>query len=116
VISTHDAFAYFAAAYRIAFIAPQGVSTEFEASAHDIASIIIQIKADKIPALFLENISDPRLIRGRRQDRRPGGRNALFRQPDRGKRRCPTYIDMVRHNIKALASVLKWRPFAPLRP
>ena len=63
VISTHDAFGYFAAAYGIEFIAPLGVSTESEASARDIAAIITQIKASKIPAVFLENISDPRLIR-----------------------------------------------------
>jgi len=83
VISTHDAFGYFAAAYGIEFIAPQGVSTESEASARDIAAIITQIKASKIPAVFLENISDPRLIapdldRDRGQDRR----DAVFRQPD----------------------------------
>ena len=63
VISTHDAFGYFAAAYGIEFIAPLGVSTESEPSARDIAGIITQIKAAKIPAVFLENISDDRLIR-----------------------------------------------------
>ena len=63
VISTHDAFGYFAAAYGISFIAPQGVSTESEASARDLAGIITQIRAAKIPAVFLENISDPRLMR-----------------------------------------------------
>lgn len=63
VISAHDAFGYFAAAYGIAFVAPQGVSTESEPSARDIATIIMQIRQHKIPAIFLENISDPRLIR-----------------------------------------------------
>ena len=63
VISTHDAFGYFAAAYGVAFIAPQGVSTESEPSARDIAGIITQIRTAKIPAVFLENISDPRLMR-----------------------------------------------------
>src|SRR6185369_3421959 len=62
VISTHSAFGYFAAAYGIEFIAPLGVSTESEPSARDIAKIIIQIKQAKIPAVFLENVSDPRLI------------------------------------------------------
>jgi zinc/manganese transport system substrate-binding protein len=107
VISTHDAFAYFAAAYRIAFIAPQGVSTESEASARDIAAIITQIKTDKIPAVFLENISDPRLIRriAAETGARVGG--TLYSDSlteENGD--APTYIDMVRHNIKALASAL----------
>ena len=49
VISTHDAFGYFAAAYGIEFIAPLGVSTESEASARDIAGIITQIRTAENP-------------------------------------------------------------------
>src|SRR5207237_9348657 len=62
VISTHSAFGYFASAYGIEFIAPLGVSTESEASARDIAGFITQIRAAKVPALFLDNITDPRLM------------------------------------------------------
>jgi zinc/manganese transport system substrate-binding protein len=107
VISTHDAFGYFAAAYGIAFIAPQGVSTESEPSARDIAAIITQIRASKIPAVFLENISDPRLMRriSAETGARVGG--TLYSDSltaENGE--APTYIDMVRHNIKALTSAL----------
>src|SRR5246127_5674799 len=63
VISTHDAFGYFAKDYGIAFIAPLGVSTETEPSARDIATLIVQVKKDEIPAVFLENITDDRLMR-----------------------------------------------------
>ena len=49
-------------AYGIAFVAPQGVSTEAEASARDVARIIRQVKAQKIPAVFLENVTNPRLV------------------------------------------------------
>ena len=63
IITTHDAFGYFGSAYGIDFIAPQGVSTETEASARDVAKIITQIRKQKIPAVFLENISDPRLVK-----------------------------------------------------
>jgi zinc/manganese transport system substrate-binding protein len=107
VISTHNAFGYFAAAYGIEFIAPQGVSTESEASARDIAGIITQIRAAKIPAVFLENISDPRLMR--RISTETGARigGTLYSDSltaENGE--APTYIDMVRHNIKALTSAL----------
>jgi zinc/manganese transport system substrate-binding protein len=107
VISTHDAFAYFASAYGIEFIAPIGVSTESEASARDIAGIITQIKTEKIPAVFLENISDPRLMRriSAETGARVGG--TLFSDSltdEKGD--APTYIDMVRHNIKVLTSAL----------
>jgi len=107
VISTHDAFGYFASAYGIQFIAPLGVSTESEASARDIAAIITQIKTEKIPAVFLENISDPRLIRriSAETGARVGGTLYSDSLTDE-KGDAPTYIDMVRHNIKALTSAL----------
>jgi zinc/manganese transport system substrate-binding protein len=107
VISGHRAFGYFAAAYGVEFIAPLGVSTESEPSARDIAAIITQIKASKIPAVFLENISDPRLIQ--RISAETGARigGTLFSDSlSDEKGEAPTYIDMVRHNIKALASAL----------
>jgi zinc/manganese transport system substrate-binding protein len=107
VISGHRAFGYFAAAYGIEFIAPLGVSTESEPSARDIAAIITQIKASKILAVFLENISDPRLIE--RISAETGARigGTLFSDSlSDEKGEAPTYIDMVRHNIKALASAL----------
>jgi zinc/manganese transport system substrate-binding protein len=107
VISTHDAFGYFAAAYGIEFVAPLGVSTESEASARDIAGIITQVKNAKIPAVFLENISDPRLIRriSAETGARVGGTLYSDSLTDE-KGEAPTYIDMVRHNIKVLTSAL----------
>jgi zinc/manganese transport system substrate-binding protein len=107
VISTHDAFGYFASAYGIEFVAPLGVSTESEASARDIAAIITQIKTAKIPAIFLENISDPRLMEriAAETGARIGG--TLYSDSlTSEKGDAPTYIDMVRHNIKALTSAL----------
>jgi zinc/manganese transport system substrate-binding protein len=107
VISTHDAFGYFASAYGVQFIAPLGVSTETEASAKDIARIIEQIRAEKIPAVFLEKMSDPRLIR--RISAETGARigGTLYSDSLTGEKGdAPTYIDMVRHNIKALTSAL----------
>ena len=107
VISSHNAFGYFADAYGIAFIAPQGVSTESEASARDIAGIITQIRAAKIPAVFLENVSDPRLMR--RISAETGARigGTLYSDSLTGENGdAPTYIEMVRHNIKALTGAL----------
>jgi zinc/manganese transport system substrate-binding protein len=107
VISTHDAFGYFAAAYGIEFVAPLGVSTESEASARDIAGIITQIRTSRIPAVFLENISDPRLIRRISAETGAKVGGTLYSDSLTGEKGdAPTYIDMVRHNIKALTSAL----------
>jgi zinc/manganese transport system substrate-binding protein len=107
VISTHDAFGYFAKDYGIQFIAPLGVSTETEPSARDIASIIAQIRKDKIPAVFLENISDDRLMRRLSEETGAKLCGTLYSDSLTGENGpVPTYIAMVRHNIKALTSAL----------
>ncbi len=107
VISTHGAFGYFAGRYGIEFIAPIGVSTEAEPSARDVAGIITQIKAAHIPAVFLERIGDPRLIRRISEETgaRVGGTLYSDSLTDE-KGDSPTYIDMVRHNIRTLTSAL----------
>ncbi|WP_315726403.1 MULTISPECIES: metal ABC transporter substrate-binding protein [unclassified Bradyrhizobium] len=107
VISTHDAFGYFADAYGIAFIAPLGVSTETEPSARDVAEIIRQVKKAGIPAVFLENFNDDRLV-GRiaaETGAKIGGTLYSDALSDE-KGPVPTYIALVRHNIRALTSAL----------
>jgi len=107
MISTHDAFGYFAARYGIQFIAPTGVSTEAEPSARDIARIIAQIKTQHIPAVFLERIGDPRLMRRISEETGAKVGGTLYSDSltdEKGE--APTYIDMVRHNIRTLASAL----------
>src|SRR5262249_58102587 len=59
VLTSHSAFGYFQNAYGVNFIAPQGVSTEVEASAKDVAANIAQIKKQKAAALFLYNVAAP---------------------------------------------------------
>ena len=107
VISTHDAFGYFQQAYGIEFIAPQGVSTEAEPSARDVARIITQIKRQKIPAVFLENITDPRLMQRIAQETgaRIGGKLFSDALTEEGGE-APSYIEMMRHNIKQISLAL----------
>jgi zinc/manganese transport system substrate-binding protein len=107
IISTHDAFGYFQQAYGVEFIAPQGVSTEAEPSARDVARIITQVKKQKIPAVFLENIADPRLMERIAQESgaRVGGKLYSDALTDE-KGDAPTYLDMMRHNIKQISTAL----------
>ena len=94
-------------AYGIDFIAPQGVSTESEASARDVARIITQIKRQKIPAVFMENVTDPRLIQRIADETgaKIGGKLYSDALTD-ANGDAPTYIDMIRHNLKQLADAL----------
>ena len=107
IISTHDAFGYFQQAYGVEFVAPQGVSTEAEPSARDVARIITQVKKQKIPAVFLENIDDPRLMERIAQESgaRVGGKLYSDALTD-AKGDAPTYLDMMRHNIKQISTAL----------
>ena len=107
VISTHNAFGYFAAAYDVTFVAPQGVSTETEPSARDIATIITQIRKEKIPAVFLENISDPRLMRQIASETGAAIGGTLYSDNLTAKDgEASSYIEMVRHNVRTIASAL----------
>ena len=107
IITTHDAFGYFAAAYGVSFIAPQGVSTESEVSAKDVAKIITQIRKQRIPAVFLENVTDDRLLKriGAESGARIGGTLYSDALTD-GQGAAPTYLDMMRHNVRQLAQAL----------
>jgi zinc/manganese transport system substrate-binding protein len=107
IITSHDAFGYFGAAYGLEIIAPEGVSTESEASAKDVAKIIRQIRQEKIPAVFMENITDHRLLDqiAAETGAKIGGElytDAL--SPADGP--APTYLDMFRHNIGTLTAAL----------
>ena len=110
-ITTHDAFGYFVKAYGIEFVAPQGVSTEAEASARDVARIIRQVKTQKIPAVFLENVTNPRLVEqiARESGAKVGGRlysDALSAESGP----AGTYIRMMKHNISEIEKALTAGP------
>ncbi|MDR4307115.1 metal ABC transporter substrate-binding protein [Chelatococcus sambhunathii] len=107
IITSHDAFGYYSAAYGLEILAPQGVSTEAEASARDVARIIRQIRAEKIPAVFVENITDKRLTQriAKETGAKIGG--ALYSDalsPKDGP--AGTYLDMMRSNLRELTAAL----------
>jgi len=107
LITSHDAFGYFGATYGIEFIAPAGVSTEAAVSAKDVARIISQIRTQKVPAVFMENISDPRMMEqiAKESGAKIGG--SLFSDAlSDEKGPAATYIDMMRNNIRELRTAL----------
>jgi zinc/manganese transport system substrate-binding protein len=103
VISTHDAFQYFGKAYDVTFVAPLGISTENEPSAGDIAKLERQIKRDHIKALFLENVTNSRLIDQIAKDTGaivgPSLYSDALSKPDEP---ASTYVKMFEHNAATL--------------
>jgi zinc/manganese transport system substrate-binding protein len=107
VITSHDAFGYFGHAYGITFMAPQGLSTESEPSARDVARLIDQIRRQKVKAVFVESISNPRLIEqiARETGVKVGGTlysDALSKPGGP----AATYLDMMRHNARVITDAL----------
>jgi zinc/manganese transport system substrate-binding protein len=107
VIATHAAFRYFADAYGVEFIAPEGITTDAEPSANDVARIITQIRKHKISAVFMENVSDPRLMQqiAKETGARIGGTlySDALSEPNGP---AGTYIEMMRHNVRELIKAL----------
>lgn len=107
VIVSHDAFGYLGAAYGIDFFAPQGWNTHSEPSAATVARLIRQIRQHQVRAIFVENISDPRLVEriAREAGARVGGTlysDALSRPGGP----ADSYLKMFEHNVTTLAQAL----------
>ncbi|MBV8938746.1 MAG: zinc ABC transporter substrate-binding protein [Alphaproteobacteria bacterium] len=110
IITTHHAFNYFAGAYGINLLAVQGLTTASEPSAETMAALVDQIHRDKITALFLENMSDPRLISQLQSEGAVIG-GTLYSDalsPPDGP--AATYTAMFRHNVTMMADAMKRNP------
>lgn len=108
LVTSHDAFGYFGKAYGLQFIAPQGMSTDSEAKTRDVAQLIQQIRTDKIPALFMENMLDARLLEqiSRETGIQIGG--TLYSDALSEKNgAAPDYLSMMQHNLQTLQKALQ---------
>ncbi len=107
VITSHDAFGYFAAAYGVTFIAPRGWTTGSEPSAEAVARIVRQAREAKASALLVENISDPRLIEriAREAGLKVGGELYSDALSPPGTE-ADTYLKMFEHNVRTLVEAM----------
>ena len=111
VISMHDAFQYFAKAYGITFLAPVGISTDAQPSAADIARLEDQIRSQKITAVFLENMTDSRLITQLQQDAGAHIGGTLYSDAlSAPGEPAPDYISMFKHNVPELTRGMMQNP------
>ncbi|MFN7027361.1 MAG: zinc ABC transporter substrate-binding protein AztC [Pseudorhizobium sp.] len=107
IITSHDAFGYLERDYGLKFIAPEGVSTEAEASAADVAKLIDQVKEDQASAIFLENIANPRLVEQIASETGLTVGGTLYSDALSGlDGPAPTYIDMFRYNVNTIKSAI----------
>lgn len=111
VVTSHDAFGYFGAAYGIRFLAPQGVSTAAEPGAQQVAALIRQIRAEGITAVFLENMANPATLERLAREAGVRVRGRLYADalsaPDGP---APSYEAMFRHNVGLLVPAMRGDP------
>ena len=107
VISSHDAFGYFAAAYGVTFLSPVGVSTEKEPTPKDVARLIAQMKREGVRAVFVENMTDPRLVAQIAKEAGGAVGGTLYAdalsKPDGP---AGSYVAMFRHNVAAVRAAM----------
>lgn len=107
IVSSHDAFGYFAAAYGIEFIPAQGLSTDAEPTPKRVAELIRQVKKEKVRAVFFENMSNPQIIKRISQETGAVVGGTLYADAlSDAKGPASTYIDMIRYNVRTLSAAL----------
>lgn len=107
IITSHDAFGYFGAAYGVTFLAPMGISTEAEPSAADVAKLIQQIKTEGIKQLFIENFSNPKLIQQIAKDTGATMGGTLYSDSlSVANGAAPSYLDMFRNNVPKMRAAM----------
>ena len=108
VITSHDAFGYLAARYGITMLAPEGVNTDSEPSAKHVAQLIRQIKREKIKAVFVENMSNPKLIEQLSKDAGVSVGATLYSDAlSQASGPAPTYLKMMNHNLTQLVAGMR---------
>lgn len=107
VLTGHDSFAYLGKRYQVKFISPQGVSSEAEPSARQIAAIIRQIKAENVKAVFTENIKDGRMIERIAKETGVKVSGRLYADALSSGAPAGTYADMFRYNVRVMSEAMK---------
>ena len=106
-ITSHYEFGYFGDAYGVKFNAPQGVSDDSEVSARDIVAIIEEIRKQRSTGVFLDNVTDPVLLKRIANETGATIGGILYSDAlTEPNGPAPTYIDLMSHNIKTLSAAL----------
>ncbi|MEL6178865.1 MAG: zinc ABC transporter substrate-binding protein [Myxococcota bacterium] len=107
LVTSHDAFQYYGARYGLEVVAVQGISTESEAGARDVARIVDVIRERALPAIFVESSVSPKLIEQISRETGASIGGTLF-SDSLGPADSPggTYMGMIRENTTRVVAAL----------
>lgn len=108
VITTHEAFGYYAAAYGVRFLAAQGLSSATEPSPRAVAVLVRQVRSSGSRALFLERTGDTRLMQRIAQETGVAIGGTLYADALSGSDGpASSYEALMRHNTQTLLRALR---------
>jgi ABC-type Zn uptake system ZnuABC Zn-binding protein ZnuA len=106
LVTSHDAFQYFARDYGFKIEAIEGVNTETEVSNRHVSELIDDIKKQGVKAIFLESTLNPKVTTQitRETGVKIGG--TLYAD-GLGPGEASTYEGMMKHNVSTIVDALK---------
>lgn len=108
VLTSHDAFGYFGQRYGVRFLSPVGFSTDAEASASNVAGLIDQLRKENIHLYFIENQTDPRLVKqiAAASGATSGGELYPEALTEKGGA-ADSYVNAFKHNVNVMIGSMK---------
>ena len=106
-LTAHHSFAYLGKRYHIQFYAPQGINTHDSASATSVARLIKQVKQERIQAVLVENMVNPKLVQQIARETGSKTQGMLYADALSQQGAAKTYLGMVRHNVNTLEAAMK---------
>ena len=109
VVTSHDAFSYLGRELDIQFLAPVGYGAEVDATAMAVSAVINQVREHDVKAMFVENMTDPRLLQSIANDTGVviGGRLYSDALSELGGP-AGGYYEMMQHNIESLIEAFQY--------
>jgi ABC-type Zn uptake system ZnuABC Zn-binding protein ZnuA len=107
LITSHDAFHYYGRKYGIKTESILGTSTDSDAQTSDLIRLNKLIKAQNIPAVFIETTVNPKLLQSLAKDNNISIGGKLY-SDSLGDKDSPasTYINMLQYNTKVIVQTL----------
>ena len=106
LVTSHDAFQYFAKENGFTIYAIEGITPEDQPSSKKVADLIATIKAQGVKAIFPESIENPKVLEEITKETGAAVGGELYAD-GLGEGNAGTYEGMYKHNVSAIVDALK---------